>query len=98
MMNLAQTVALLCLAVEGLVAGWIGWRFFHLRDDRRWQSAGMSFGVALIFLLNAIVAASDMPLAMFRTVSLLSCGLSLFVCGLWLGIALFTRDQGRPAI
>ena len=86
-----------CLGVEVLIALWVGWRFFRARDGHRWKSAGISFGVALVFLLNAVAAAWDVPLDLFQTPALPTIGLSLFVCGLWLGIALFTRDHGRPA-
>jgi peptidoglycan/LPS O-acetylase OafA/YrhL len=96
-MTLSQSVAVVLLALQSTIAGWVGWRYFHMRQEQRWRSAGLSFGVALVFLLNAITAASDLPWEVFLTISLVTCGLSLFVCGLWLGIALVTRDQSKPA-
>jgi hypothetical protein len=91
-MTLSQIAPVFLLALQWLIAGWIAWRFFHLRDHQRWRSARPSFGVALVFLLNAALAALDMPGEIFRTISLVTCGVSLFVCGLWLGIALVTHD------
>jgi hypothetical protein len=96
-MTLPHPILYLCLALQCLIAGWIGWRFFRLRDDHRWKTAGLSFGVASVFLLNAVIAAWDLPLEIFSSAALPTIGLSLFVGGLWLGIALFTRDRGRPA-
>jgi hypothetical protein len=96
-MTLSQIVPVTLLTLQSLIAGWVGWRYFHMRQEQRWRSAGLSFGVALIFLLNTIAAASDLPWETFLTVSEMTCGLSLFVCGMWLGIALMTREQGKSA-
>jgi hypothetical protein len=95
-MTLSQIAPATLLALQWLIAGWVSWRFFHMRQDQRWRSAGLSFGVAVVFLLNAITAASDLPWETFVTISLVTGGLSLFVCGLWLGIALVTHDQAKP--
>ena len=95
-MTLSQSVAVVLLALQSTIAGWVGWRYFHMRQEQRWRSAGLSFGVAVVFLLNAITAASDLPWETFVTISLVTGGLSLFVCGLWLGIALVTHDQAKP--
>jgi hypothetical protein len=96
-MTLSQIVPVTLLPLQSLIAGWVGWRYFHMRQEQRWRSAGLSFGVSLIFLLNTIASANDLPWETFLTIELMTCGLSLFVCGLWLGIALVTRDQSRPA-
>jgi hypothetical protein len=96
-MTLSQITPVLLLAFQSLIAGWVAWRYFHMRTDQRWRSAGLSFGVALIFLINVVTAAGDLPWQVFFSVSEVTSGLSLFVCGLWLGIALVTRDHGNPA-
>jgi hypothetical protein len=96
-MTLPEFVLEGCRGIQILIALWVGWRFFRARDAHRWKSAGISFGVATVFLLNAATAAADVPLDLFRAPALPTIGLSLFVCGLWLGIALFTRDHGKPA-